>query len=141
MADETVITEETETEEKGTGTDQTKTGKTFSQEDVNKFLAKEKAAWKRGTDKDKGELDAQITTRDEKIQRQNDIIQKQVDLLRPELGLPEMVADKLFADKDAEEQLTIILDLMGEDGRKLIPKTPKGEKKESKFKTSFTPSV
>lgn len=56
LTDELSQTEATETEtvEEGTGTDQTKTAeKTFTQSELNKIVAREKASWKKSADRDR----------------------------------------------------------------------------------------
>lgn len=130
-------TEKAEPEKEVTGSNQKKK-QTFTFEEhtaeVKRIVAKEKAAWKRGVDED-------VSAKDEKIQRQNEIIQKQVDILMPDLQLPEKVLEKMFEGKDSEEKLAIILELMGESGKEHIKPTPKGQKKEAKFQSTFNPSL
>lgn len=149
MADKTIeqdeaVTEAESTEEAAPETAQVKKQKvTFSEEqqaEVQRIVAKEKASWKRSTDRDKEgwtetekSLRAQLTARDE-------VIQKQVDLLKQDLELDEITVE-LLAEKDALEQFNTLVKIMEKKGKQNIPRTPSGEKKKPELRSSFSPSV
>jgi hypothetical protein len=118
---------ETETDDKGTGTDQTKTGKTFTQEDVNKLIAKEKASWKRGVDKEKETWTTAEQTLREQLTARDEIIQKNVDLLKKDLNIDEEDWELTMADRDVLFQYDYLLKKVEKLSKKDIPRTPKGE--------------
>lgn len=117
---------ETETEEKGTGTDQTKTVKTFTQEDVNKIVAKEKAAWKRSSDKASTDHETIVDGLRADITKRDEIIQKNVDLLKKDLNIDEEDWELTMADRDVLFQYDYLLKRMEKLGKKDIPRTPSG---------------
>ena len=123
----TDATDETTTEEKETGTDQTKTGKTFTQEDVNKLIAKEKASWKRGADKEKETWTTAETSLREQLTARDEIIQKNVDLLKQDLNIDEEDWELTMADRDVLFQYDYLLMKAEKLSKKEIPRTPKGE--------------
>lgn len=126
MTDEIVIDEQTESEQQGTGTDQTKTEKTFSQDDVNRLIAKEKSTWKRQHDKDK-EIwsDAEETLR-KQVTDLGEAIQSQVDTLKKDLELDDLTLE-LLNEKSPLEQYRFILKKMEKSAKTDIPRTPRGE--------------
>ena len=134
-------TEETETEEKATGTDQKSTAKTFTQEDVNKIVAKEKAAWKRNADKEKGTWSETETSLKDQLTARDEIIQKNVDLLVKDLEISEEDWEFMSEGKDALEQYEFLLKKSEKAGKQDIPRTPTGKKKLPEFTSSFKANV
>ncbi len=134
-------TEETETEEKVTGTDQTKTGKTFTQEDVNKIVAKEKAAWKRSADKEKTTLSETETSLREQITARDEVIQTNVDLLRKDLDINDEDWEFMSDGKDALAQYEFLLKKIEKSGKQDIPRTPAGKRKQPEFTSTFNANV
>lgn len=115
---------ETETEEKGTGTDQTKTAKTFSQEEVNKIVAKEKATWKRSADASKTDHETIVGSMQKDIEKRDEIITKQVELLVKDLGLDEETLE-LLNGLDVLARYDWILKKVEKAGKQDVPRTPK----------------
>lgn len=142
MADENVEQEEveTETDEKGTGTDQTKTEKPFTQEEVNRLIAREKATWKRSADKEKSALSETETSLREQLTKRDEIIQKNVDLLKADLQMDDEDWELLMADRDVLFQYDYLLKRMEKAGKKDIPRTPSGEG-QLKQKPTFTHKI
>lgn len=135
------VEEEVETEpEKGTGTDQTKTGKTFTQDDVNKLIAKEKASWKRSADKEKATLSETEQTLRDQLTARDEIIQKNVDLLKKDLNIDEEDWELTMADRDVLFQYDYLLKKAEKASKKDIPRTPKGEGERNE-KVTFTHNI
>jgi hypothetical protein len=122
--------ETAETDEKETGSDQNKNGKTFTQDQVNALIAKEKASWKRSHDKDKGSWsEAEQSLRDQ-LSEQGEVIQTQVDVLKKDLNLDELTLE-LLAEKSPLEQYRFLLKKMEKTDKQEIPRTPRGSKGEN----------
>lgn len=133
----------TETEQKATGTDQTSTEKTFTQADVNKIVAKEKASWKRTHDASQSEHDTVVTGLQKDIEKRDAVIQSTVDLLKKDLEIDEDEWQAGFADRDVLEQYQYLVKRAEKAAKKdaQFPRTPKGKQTEKKFSSSFVPSV
>jgi hypothetical protein len=142
MADEKEIegqATETETEEKATGTDQNKTEKTFSQDEVNRLIAKEKASWKRGAEKQTADHETIVDGLRKDVEARDEVIKKTLDLLKKDLGIDEAEWEADFGDRDVLWQYNRLLEKTTKAGKKQIPRTPRGEGKEipaNPFKTN-----
>jgi hypothetical protein len=133
MADEKEIegqATETETEEKGTGTDQIKTEKTFSQDEVNRLIAKEKASWKRGAEKQTADHETIVDGLRKDVEARDTVIKKTLDLLKKDLGIDEEEWEADFGDRDVLWQYDRLLSKTAKVGKKEIPRTPRGEGKQ-----------
>lgn len=131
---------ETETGEQSTGSNQTKKQETFTQEQVNKIVAKEKAAWKRSHDKEKDALSGAEAELREQISARDEVISKQVAYLMQDLELDE-ITKELLADKDPLEQFNVLAKIVEKRGKMEIPRTPLGQKKAKEFKSTFTANI
>jgi len=137
MPNEDVVVEEVEeSAEKPTGTDQTKTEKTFTQTDVNKIVAKEKAQWKKSADSATSTLDESITTLRKDVADRDEIIQMSVDLLKKDFDIDEDFAE-LLDGMDVLAQYRWLVKKAGKVEKKDIPRTPHGEG-ERTSSTGFT---
>jgi hypothetical protein len=119
------VDETTEVEEKETGSDQKKTGKTFTQEEVNALIAKEKSAWKRSHEKEKGSWSESEQTLRDQLAEQGEVIQSQVDVLKKDLALDELTLE-LLSEKPPLEQYRFLLKKMEKADKRDIPRTPQG---------------
>ena len=133
----------TETEEKATGTDQTKTAKTFSQEDVNKIVAKEKQAWKRVSEKAVGDHETIVEALKADITKRDEVIQTHVALLKQDLSIDEEDWELTMGDRDVLDQYQYLLKKVEKTAKNesQFPRTPKGKSKEPEFTTSFKANV
>lgn len=111
-------------EEKATGTDQTKTEKTFSQEEVNKIVAKEKASWKKSADHEKDGWTETEKSLKASIKEREDVIQEAVDLLKKDLNLDEDLQE-LFDGMDTLAQYKWLMKKVEKTGKQQIPRTPR----------------
>lgn len=137
--EENTATEETQPE-KGTGTDQTKTGKTFTQEEMNKVVAKERATWKRQNEKATADHETIVDGLRKDIQARDEVILAQVELLKKDLELDEITAE-LLSEKDPLAQFQTLVKMVEKAGKQEMPRTPKGRKVEPEFQTSFRPRI
>lgn len=133
-----------ESKETQTGTDQKSTAKVFNQDEVNRLIAREKASWKRTSDKATADhetivngLRADITARDELIQAQVDLLKKDLELSATE----QLLMDKL--SDDPLEQFKVLTEMIEAKGKQdaQFPRTPRGKKQEKEFKSNFTPNL
>jgi hypothetical protein len=128
MTEETTIegaATETETEEKGTGTDQNKTVQTFTQEQVNKIVAKEKQSWKRGSDQAIADHETIVGGLRKDIEKRDELIIQQIDLLVSDLDLDEETLE-LVNGLDVLERFNWIMKKVNKAGKQDVPRTPKG---------------
>ena len=127
MTDEVVVEEtEAETGEQSTGSNQTKKQETFTQEQVNKILAKEKATWKRSADKEKEALSGAEAELREKIIARDAVIQKSVDLLKQDMNIDEDFQE-LLNGMDVLAQYEWLLKKAEKAGKQDIPRTPQSQ--------------
>jgi hypothetical protein len=117
---------ETETESDAPDTQQAQKGKVFTQEDVNKLIAKEKAAWKRTHDKVSAEDETIVEGLRGDVERRNEIIQKQIAILERDLGL-DAETKELLEGLDTIARYEWVLKKVEKLGKKEIPRTPSGE--------------
>lgn len=132
-------TENDESTETTTDTQQSNKGKVFTQEDVNRLIAKEKAAWKRAADREKEtQTEAEKSLR-EQLTARDDVIKQNIALLKKDVGIDEEDWELTMADRDVLEQYQYLLKkvekVSKEDGQ--IPRTPQGKKKQAEFKSNF----
>lgn len=117
--------------------------KKYSDDDVNKIVAKEKASWKRNADKAITDHETIVDGLRKDITARDEIIQKNVDLLKKDFEIDEEDWELTMGDRDILQQYEYLLKKVEKAGQKdaQYPRTPKGKKKEPEFKSSFTPSV
>lgn len=142
MADENLEqeTEVTEADDKATGTDQTKTEKTFTQTEVNSLIAKEKASWKRSADREKTAMSETENSLREQVKSRDAIIQKNVDILKKDLNVDEEDWNLLMSDRDVLFQYDYLLQRVSKTEKKDIPRTPNGDG-ELKQKPTFKHNI
>lgn len=114
--------------------------KKYSDTDLNRIIAKEKAAWKRTADKDKESWDGNEKSLQDQVKARDEVIQSQVDFLKKDLELDEITLE-LLGEKDALEQYKMMLKIMDKQGKLNIPRTPKGQRKQPEFKTKFSANI
>lgn len=141
---DTEATETTETTEQATGSNQNNQQAKFSQEDVNKLISREKAAWKRSHDKVVGDHETIVEGLRKDIQSRDELIQAQVDLLKKDLELS--ATEKLLLDKlsgDPLEQFKTITEMIEARGKQdaQFPRTPSGKRKEPEFQSKFNANL
>lgn len=133
-------TDDTVSNEKETGSNQTKK-QSFTQDEVTKIVAKEKAAWKRTAEKEKGSwLETEQSLR-EQLTARDEIIQKNVDILRKDLEISDDDWDFMAEGKDALQQYKYLLKRVEKSDKKDLIRTPKGEKKSKEFKSTFRANI
>lgn len=130
-------TETTETDEKVTDTQQSKSGKTFTQEEVNKFLAKEKASWKKSADKAATDHEDLVKGLRDDISKRDEVITKQLELLTNDLELDEDTKE-LLEGLDVLARYEWVLKRVEKLGKREIPRTPQGSGKRIEGKYPFS---
>lgn len=129
---------ETETTEQVTGSNQQKQT-AFTQEEVNKIVAKEKAAWKRSQDKLTGDHETLVDGLRKDLTARDEIIAKQLSILEKDLGLDEETQE-LLEGLDTVARYAWVLKKLEKSEKKEIPRTPRaeGEPVQNPFKRTQT---
>lgn len=133
-------------EEPSTGSNQTKK-QTFTFDEhtaeVKRIVAKEKASWKKANERLTSDHETIVASLQADLQKRDEVIQSNVDLLRKDLEIPDEDWEFISDGKDALAQYEFLLKKMekaNKDDAK-FPRTPKGDKHQKKFQTTFRPNV
>ena len=128
MTDKQEVEAEVETEEPKEEAEPTKSqDRKYSDADVNRLIAKEKAAWKRSADKEKSTLSEAETSLREQLTSRDEIIQKNVDLLKRDMDIDEEDWELTMADRDVLFQYDYLLKKADKASKLDIPRTPRSE--------------
>lgn len=134
LADDVEQTEETKQDAQPAKNEERK----YSDADVNKIVAKEKAAWKRTHDKAVGDHETIVDGLRKDVEKRDELITKQVDLLVKDLGLDDDTME-LLNGLDVLAKYDWIMKKVEKAGKQDIPRTPKGSG-ESKSVRPFRPT-
>jgi hypothetical protein len=128
-----------ETEGDAPDTQQAQKGKVFTQDELNKLIAKEKAAWKRTNEKVSTDHETIVEGLRKDITSRDELIAKQIDLLVSDLGLDEETME-LLNGLDVLAKYEWVVKKIEKAGKQEIPRTPKssGEAKANPFRRTQT---
>jgi len=134
---------ETEAEVKPTGGDQTKKPTAFTQEDVTRVVTKEKAAWKKSTERLTADHETIVQGLRADLDKRDEVIKENVALLVKDLDIPAEDWEFIADGKDVIEQYSYLLKKMDKAAKDdaQFPRTPQGKKQKDKFQSNFKPNL
>ncbi len=100
----------------------------FTQDEVNRLIVKEKASWKRTHDKLLADKDAEIESVQTNQKEAEKIVAEQVKTLKTDLNIDEDEWEATMADRDVFVQYMYLAKKVEKAGKKHVTETPKGEK-------------